>query len=484
MVAFVLYVLIMILPAENPPPAKESFDKIQAAEIILQTLPENEILCIEQIVLKGNRLTRERILRREILFHEGDTLSAGQLSELLEQSRLNLLNTALFNFVEASIYRSNPDNPDITVEFVFVERWNIWPAPIFELDEPNFNHWLANPGFEKVNYGLRLVASNITGRNERISFQVRAGYEQSLAFLFYLPYINKAQTVGWGIRYGMNRARQRAYITQNNDRLFVKLENGYASIDHYVAAHTNIRPAIFDNHRFALGYHQYQFADTLLVLNPRFSPLGKTIFSYLSASYSFRRDKRDVIAYPLSGFMVEAGILRKGLGIFNDKDMDATIVDVDAKYYLPLSDKWFMAASGRARWSEGSTLSYFDQPSLGYVETLIRGYENHVVDGHRYLVLKTNIKYNLLPQRVKNIGFIRSEKFSLLHYAIYLNVFMDGGLVKDPYFYQDNPLSNKWLTGYGVGLDLVTYYDKVLRTEFSLNRQGEAGFFVHMVAPI
>ena len=45
-------------------------------------------------------------------------------------------------------------------------------------------------------------------------------------------------------------------------------------------------------------------------------------------------------------------------------------------------------------------------------------------------------------------------------------------------------LDNKFIFGTGVGLDFVTYYDKVLRLEYGINDMGETGLFIHFVAPI
>lgn len=45
------------------------------------------------------------------------------------------------------------------------------------------------------------------------------------------------------------------------------------------------------------------------------------------------------------------------------------------------------------------------------------------------------------------------------------------------------PLANRWQGGYGLGLDLVTSYDQVLRLEGTLNALGEAGFYLHFTQP-
>jgi hypothetical protein len=45
-------------------------------------------------------------------------------------------------------------------------------------------------------------------------------------------------------------------------------------------------------------------------------------------------------------------------------------------------------------------------------------------------------------------------------------------------------LSGQWLGGGGAGIDLVTYYDRLLRVEYSINRMGETGLFIHFMASI
>ena len=68
---------------------------------------------------------------------------------------------------------------------------------------------------------------------------------------------------------------------------------------------------------------------------------------------------------------------------------------------------------------------------------------------------------------------------------IYANVFYDAGYTTGVLRQESmNPITNHWQQGFGLGIDFVTYYDKVLRTELAINHKGEMGFFVHMIAPI
>ena len=48
---------------------------------------------------------------------------------------------------------------------------------------------------------------------------------------------------------------------------------------------------------------------------------------------------------------------------------------------------------------------------------------------------------------------------------------------------ENNDLTNQLLFGRGISLDYVTYYDKMLRIEYGINRLGEKGIFLHFTNP-
>ena len=75
------------------------------------------------------------------------------------------------------------------------------------------------------------------------------------------------------------------------------------------------------------------------------------------------------------------------------------------------------------------------------------------------------------------------EAFRTFYFALYLNLYSDLGRVWDSRYAALNPLSNRWINGNGLGLDLVTSYDQVLRAEYSVNSQGDHGFFLHFTQP-
>ena len=75
------------------------------------------------------------------------------------------------------------------------------------------------------------------------------------------------------------------------------------------------------------------------------------------------------------------------------------------------------------------------------------------------------------------------DQFKKSHYSLYLGLFSDLSYVSDNQNHAENTLSNQLLFGNGISLDYVTYYDKLIRIEFSINHLGEKGVFLHFSNP-
>jgi hypothetical protein len=62
---------------------------------------------------------------------------------------------------------------------------------------------------------------------------------------------------------------------------------------------------------------------------------------------------------------------------------------------------------------------------------------------------------------------------------LYLVAYNDLGYVNNPFYGDGNRLANDWLASYGLGLHLVAYYNRLFQLEFSRNRLGENGVYLH-----
>ena len=82
-----------------------------------------------------------------------------------------------------------------------------------------------------------------------------------------------------------------------------------------------------------------------------------------------------------------------------------------------------------------------------------------------------------------DIPYLKMSQFKKAHYSLYFSVFTDLGYVIDSQDNENNDLTNQLLFGRGISLDYVTYYDKMLRIEYGINRLGEKGIFLHFTNP-
>lgn len=444
---------------------------------------ENKIV-IGSLVFKGNKITQENILRREMEFKQGDTLSNSDLLTRIDQSKLNLLNTSLFNFVTIDTLTAS-GKETINIEITVIERWYTWIGIIAELADRNFNTWWETRDFTRINLGARVSRNNFRGRMEQLRFAFQVGRTQKLSLYYEMPYINRRKTTGLIFNAGYNRQREVGYITEKDKFVYLSSNNILRS-DLALAAHVRIRRNMMHSHQLGLEYNHFEFADSLLILNPSYSFGNRKLVSYFSFVYQFKADHRDIHYYPLSGWYFDVLANKSGFGILTGETSNLWFVSPTFRYYQPISSRFYMSAGLSGKLSSTADQPYFYQRGLGYGRDFVRGYEYYVVDGKNYFLLKTNFKFALLQPRTLQFNFIPSDKFSKLHYAVYLNIFADAAYVtglKNTEVVR-NLLPNTLLHGAGVGLDVVTYYDKVVRFEYAVNKWGESGIFIHFIAGI
>ena len=129
--------------------------------------------------------------------------------------------------------------------------------------------------------------------------------------------------------------------------------------------------------------------------------------------------------------------------------------------------------------------------SFGYGENSIRGYEVNVLDGQHFLLFKNEYRFRVISFRFKDFKKVKEKNKVLLNstltflpFNIYLTAYFDAGYVWDKYFEQNNSLKNKWQFGYGIGINLLTFNDRLLRLEYSANRYLQHGFYIHFEQPL
>ena len=439
-------------------------------------------LVISAIQITGNQQTREHIILRELTFKVGDTINPGSEAWALslERSKQNLINSALFQTVDMG---TTTTQANVEVSIKVSERWYTWPEFTLRNAEPNFNIWWENKDFNRLNYGVSVTRENFRGRLERLRLRFQWGFAREVRLNYTIPYINKRQRSGVGISARYRRNNEIPYRTEDHERLFLKASNGFVRED--VIVGLNYRQRLKLNTRQEIWAHFYYagIPDTLNNLASDYLKSERTVTRFFSLSYHLRHDTRDRTAYPLTGFLLQGGISKDGLGILDNSNLNLLTAIVDYRHHFQLAERWFFATGARAKVSILDDPPYYLQQGLGF-SSFVRGYEYYVLDGQHYGLLRTNFRFQLISPRQKYLNFIPLKKFRTFQYSIYLGFHNDAGWVADRLYDQENPLSNSILAGSGFGLDLLTFYDLVLRAEYSFNLEREGGFFLHFTKSI
>jgi hypothetical protein len=454
------------------------------SETVIQD-PGKDFCRIDSIVVAGNRITKEKIILREIIFSAGDTVRCDKLDSLISRSKENLLNTLLFNFVFIDISFPFPGSRDVVIHVNVIERWYIWPVPILKISDRNFNVWWKTKDFSRLSYGFYIDWRNFRGRKENLQLKFQWGYNRNTSLLYVIPYLNKKKTLGMGFGFGYSRQKETAYQTIYNKQQFFMEQDGYVRQDIYAFGQFMVRRNIYISHQLELSYDQHRFSDSLLIENENFTSDGSTTSQYLSFKYVFTNDHRDFKSYPLKGYYIDFGMRKYGLWTFKTNTLNDLEIFATFRKFWELNPRVFFASGINGKISAG-TQPYFILRGIGWDRDIVRSYEYYLVDARHFVILKNNIKFAIIPTRVKDLSFIKTEKFGKVFYALYLNVFVDGGygVYKQDFGRETNDLQNTLLLGYGAGFDFVTYYDVVVRLDFSVNFKNETGIFVHFMAPI
>ncbi len=437
-------------------------------------------LYISAIVIEGNRVTKRNIILREMMFSEGDSVLKEDLLSLLQRSRENLLNTSLFNFVTMDA-RHYPGNR-IDVLISVTERWYIWPVPILEHADRNFSAFLENWDWSRINYGAWLKWENFRGRRELLTGKARLGYKEQYALGYSKPNLGKYQQHGIDIGFNFDRQHEIIYGSFENRPLNYKEDPSYAFSQENVYFTYTFRKKIYTIHTIKFEYFNFWASDSVLILNPNYYGNGNKTMNFFMLTYNFQYDNRDSKIYPLEGIAFKGRIEKPGLGIIRDFEYPNWWFTAAILYHHELLPRLYFATANKGKYSVRKDVPYFHQKALGYNEYM-SGYEYYVIDGSDYFITKQILKYKLVKQRTAQIPFINFEQFTKLHYSIFINLFADQGYVYNQDPEPGNLMANQLQYSCGIGLDFVTYYDQVLRLEYSVNRFGKGGFYVHMETP-
>ncbi|GAB4044792.1 BamA/TamA family outer membrane protein [Spirosoma litoris] len=440
-------------------------------------------ISIRSVTLKGNYRTRDRIILREMTLRVGDSVRLADLPGRIAWDQRNINNTTLFVTVDISTQLiPSPDSTrlaqlDLTV--TMKERWYFVAYPVFDLADRNFNEWWYDRGhdFSRVIYGGHLSYRNITGNNDKLQIAFERGFLQRTVLSYSKPYIDRAQKIGLRVDVGYMTNKEIPYRTQFDKWVYVKSEETLRERA-YAALTLTHRRGLYHYHTLDTRYTRYSVADTIVRLNPDYFLDSRTNLQFMALTYSYRYDRRDNVIYPLQGTLISGGI---GVsGILPSDNFHFLDISAAATRYWSLGKHFYYAGSLRGRSTWPTRQPYFSLRGLGSSSDMVRGYELYVVDGQRTFIWRNSLRYQLFNVR-KQLNWLHVRQFNTVPVAAYLTVFADAGYVHSTVAEQyQSLLANKPLAGTGLSLDVVSFYNLVLRFSGTINAQGKTGFFFNL----
>lgn len=440
-------------------------------------------LKVRDIVVSGNKRTQPEIILREMRFGVCDSIKAEELQTELEKNKLQIFNLGLFNRVNFNIKNWEQDSIDIHIHVI--EKFRITPIPIIKLADRNLNEWWRtfDHDFSRIQYGGTVVVNNIRGRNERLRLTTTFGLGQILDAYYKFPQIGKNKWVGLSVYGSVYRTKRMPYTTEGN-KLVYYYGDDFVKKNITAGAKIYYRASLKTTHSIDIGYSYTWVADRITALNSNYFLKGRQYQHYLKLFYDLKIDHRNFVNYPTDGWYMSAGFKSYGLGFQKHTQLFSFYVQ-GAKFFNFLHNKKMSSGHyAKIYTSLPQQQPYNIQRALGYDIDAIRGFEYSVIDGQHFFVTKHEIRYELYKLNVQDTKVLKKMPLAAMPISFMIKGFSDCGYVKDSYYYAKNAMNNKFLLGYGVGLDIVTYGEAYIRIEYSFNNLKQKGLYLHIDMPL
>lgn len=438
--------------------------------------PNSDPVHIDAVFVIGHQKTKKSIILRELSIKPGDTYEKADLEAILEADKSKLLNTRLFNTVDISIVILEEFRADIVVKVS--ERWYTFPAPVFELVDRNFNDWWQNQNrdLSRTNYGIKVYKNNFRGRNEQLRLIFQLGFTRQFGLRYQIPYIDKRRRHGLFFNFKYSENKNIAINTIDHKPQFFDSEELSRIQKEYTAGY-QYRRSFYNVNRITIGYNENSIAGVVAEMNENYYNTADGNQQYFEASYSFTHDRRDFASYPLKGNRFHFFVRKQGIGIYDD--LDRFDINTLMTRYYDLGKHFYCSNYSSVYASFPAGQPYANIRGLGSKRDMVRGYELFLIEGKSYYLSRSTLKKKIFS-RTARLQAMPLKQFRKMPVEIFLKVYYDMAYVENFENYSLNTaLTDRYLFGTGFGLDIVSYYDTVIRLEYSINREQDAGFFLH-----
>jgi outer membrane protein assembly factor BamA len=402
--------------------------------------PSDSAIIIRDIQIRGNILTKEHVILREMSLKIGDTLT----QQAKDLDRNNIYNLLLFNKVdvEDSVYQNQA-----TVIVTVSERWYFIPFPVLGMKYRDIT---------KLYYGAGIMHQNFGGRNEKLFGLFYFGYDQ----LFMVNYQNPKITDDGDIFAGTSLTLQKLHNLSSNSE-------EYMNSNLFLRGTVGKRFGLYQTLSGTFGYELWQVSDPQL--NTTSSSSGRDAFLTMSLSYRF--DTRNNFEYTTNGALVSLYLSKNGFG---ESEVNIMTANYDFRKFFGFNEGSSFGVRTAGSFAWGGIIPSYRHVFFGYDER-IRGYFYRKIEAENKISASLELRLPILLPRYLEIDWLGVPEFQKLRYGIYFGIFADAGKA----WSRNQVLSEQpWYSGYGAGFQFLLPYGFTIRTEAAINNIGNSEYIL------
>ncbi len=426
-------------------------NKYGADESLLDSLKP----VISDVVLKGNDITDNGIILREMKLKKGMQYSSMQRVEDLK----SIHNLGLF--ADEDIVPEQVTDNKVVLHVNVKEKWYIYPMPHASLSDGDIR---------KITVGMNLRWQNFRGQNENVNLNFGVGYNPFVRGSYSIPWIGKNlhmfATVSGGFQREANRSLLALGRTTGEQILYARDTNfDYMNYD------ARLTVGKYFARKFSVyAEGGYRFLRVSEYANNRtLSPDG--VDKYVLLGLGLNYDSRDSRDFSSDGYMVHVNYEHYGLlirtvdfGRFNFETRNYLPVNLTGNYAITFATRLFTSVA------IGSLIPFYDHMYLGYGNDFVRGWARYGFEGDNDLTLYNEVRVPIIQPNqikgdqiplVKNLPYIHKFAYK---YGMYFTMFYDIGTVWNE---DDRFKSVHFLNGTGIGLNAILPFGLVGKVEWA-----------------
>ncbi len=410
------------------------------AQVDSLVLGKFDKLNIDSIEIRGNNITKDYIILRELTIKKGDVVT-GQTIDFNSERVFSL---GLFNRVR--LFFKITDEPIKNILVIRVdESWYIYPIPFVRLRDKDI---------KKSSYGLYIQYKNFRGRNEEIKTKIELGYDPTYYIEYYNPIIIESLDISFLTSFTLLKTLNKS---EKAEELFGKeFSYSYKKIDFAIGKRLNNFNSIF----FNMGFSYIDLAEQG---NNKILPGNDNANRVFSAGLGYVFDSRDLVQYPQSGIYSSSVITHSGFGLDNLK---YNIANIDLRQYQKVVSGLILKWRSNFRHTFGATIPYYDLSYFGF-DTYVRGHKNNKREGNNYWLNSIELVHPVIKNWNISLDLpLLPKKLTSARVELYFSGFLDTGTVFDN---EDKISINNFDSGYGFGFTVLILPFNAIRFEYAFN---------------